>query len=102
MLRTLRVLMGAVVLACTVAGGALFALQNTSAVPLDLLFIQLPERTMAVWLMAFFVMGAFLGLAAGSYLVLRTRARLASATRKIKRLSVEIDRLRKVGFSESE
>lgn len=102
MLKALRVLAGTLVLGCTVAGGALFALQNASAVPLDLLFIQLPERTLAVWLIAFFMVGALLGLAAGSYLLIRARARLASATRKIKRLSLEIDRLRKMGFSESE
>ena len=102
MFRALRVLTGALALACTVTGGALFALQNTSAVPLDLLFIQLPERTMAVWLIAFFVAGALMGLMAGTYLLLKARAQVASASRKIKRLSLEIDRLRKVGFAESE
>lgn len=102
MFKTLRVVVGVTILVGTAAGGALFALQNTTAVPLDLLFIHLPERSMAVWLLAFFMSGALLGLLASSYLIVRTKTRLASASRQIKRLSLELDRLRKVGFSESE
>jgi putative membrane protein len=102
MFKTLRVLAGVTILIGTAAGGALFALQNTAAVPLDLLFIQLPERSVAVWLLAFFMAGAFLGLLTSSYLIVRAKTRLASTKRQIKRLSLELDRLRKVGFSESE
>jgi len=102
MFKALRLVAGTLMTVCTVAGGALFALQNTSLVPLDLLFIQLPERTMAVWLVAFFVAGALLGLVSGAYLIIKMRACLVSATRKIKRLSLEIERLRKVGFADSE
>ena len=101
-MRIIRTLTTVIVLVVTLMAGALFALQNTTPVPLDLLLVQLPERTMAVWLLLALVIGVLLGLVAGSLMLLRQRGQLASLRRQKQRLAVEVDRLRKVGLTESE
>jgi lipopolysaccharide assembly protein A len=101
-MRFIRTLTTVIVLVVTLMAGALFALQNTTPVPLDLLLVQLPERTMAVWLLLTLVIGVLLGLVGGSWMLLRQRAQLASLRRQKQRLAVEVDRLRKVGLTESE
>jgi lipopolysaccharide assembly protein A len=100
--RIIRTLTTVIVLIVTLMAGVLFALQNTTPVPLDLLLVQLPERTMAVWLLLALVIGVLLGLVGGSLMLLRQRGQLASLRRQKQRLAVEVDRLRKVGLTESE
>lgn len=93
---------GLVVVVVTIAGGALFALQNTTLVPLDLLIIQLPERTLALWLLLALALGVLIGLMASSFVFVSLRARLIAARRQKDRLAVEVDRLRRVGLAQSE
>lgn len=102
MLGLLRALLGILVVVCTIAIGGLFALQNTVLVPVDLLIIQLPERTLALWLLLALSGGVVLGLGAASFMLLSQRARMASLRRQKQRLTVEVDRLRKVGSADSE
>ncbi len=98
----LRTLLSATILFGTVAVGGLFALQNTTPVPLDLLVLQLPERTISLWLLLALALGVILGLLSGLVVILSLRARLAAATRQRDRLTLEVDRLRKVGLSNGE
>lgn len=58
--------------------GVLFCLANAEAVGLDLVFLQLPEAPLAVWVLGAFVCGGLCGLLAAS--VALWRARLAAAT----------------------
>jgi len=95
-------LAGIVTLLVMIGAGALFALQNTTAVALDLLLLQLPERTVSLWLLLALAIGVVLGLLSGSLLLLRQRARLGLLRRQNDRLTLEIDRLRKVGITDSE
>lgn len=98
----LRTLLSLVILLAMVATGALFTLQNTTVVPLDLLLVQLPGRTMSLWLLLALVLGVLLGFVAGGFLLLRQRAQLSVLRRQKERLALEIDRLRKVGLTDSE
>lgn len=102
MMRFLRNLFALLILLLMVTAGALFALQNTTPVPLDLLVIQLPERTLSLWLLLALALGVVIGLAAGAFMMFGLRARLVAARRQKERLAVEVDRLRKVGLSDSE
>ncbi len=63
--------------------GALFAVQNEAAVPLDLLVVYLPERSVALWVLLAFAVGGVAGLLASLGIILRQRSALASAHRKL-------------------
>jgi len=77
--------------------GMLFALQNTDTVALDLLLIQLPERSVALWVLLAFSVGAILGMAASSGIVLRLRKDLFTLRSQLQRKSTEVDKLRSSG-----
>ena len=74
--------------------GVLFALQNTDPVPLDILVMQLPPRSLALWVLGALVLGGVLGMVFSSFAMLRLRGRLIAARRQIARSQNEIDRLR--------
>ena len=86
----------------TAVAGALFALQNTTPVALDLLVLQLPARTVSLWILLALALGVILGLSAGAVVMLSLRARLRTLSRQKQRLALEVDRLRRVGLADSE
>lgn len=90
-----------VVLAMLVLG-VLFALQNPQPVGLDLLFYELAPRSVALWLLGALALGGALGLLVSSVMLLRLRAGLASAQRKLEKCRVELDRLRVAGIKEGD
>lgn len=98
----LRVLLGLLVIGTAVVLGALFTLQNTAPVPLDLLVVQLSERAVALWVLLFFAAGCVVGLLGGAVVNLKQRAGNASLRRQHKKLELEVDRLRRFGLSESD
>ena len=69
-----------------IAAGGLFALQNTQAVPLDLVLFHLPSQPIAIWILLALALGVAIGLAAGAVLALRRAA-------TIRRLRKQRDRL---------
>jgi len=98
----LRGLLAVLLLVCTIGAGVLFGLQNTVAVPLDLLVIQLPERSLALWILLALGLGLVVGLATAAFMLFNLRTRLAALRRQRDRLSTEVDRLRKVGLTGGE
>jgi putative membrane protein len=56
--------------------GTLFAVQNTVTVPLDLLVVYLPERSIALWVLLAFAGGGVIGMLTSIGLVLRLRGEL--------------------------
>jgi uncharacterized integral membrane protein len=87
------------ILLATITAGALFSLQNSAPVALDLLVVQLPARPASVWLLGMLVIGALLGLLASSILALQQRASLARQRREVSRLQTEVDKLRRAGVT---
>jgi putative membrane protein len=63
--------------------GALFAVQNTAVVPLDLLVIYLPERSVALWVLLAFAAGGLIGMLTSIGLVLRLRTALLRVNRQL-------------------
>ncbi|MEP5765236.1 MAG: LapA family protein [Halieaceae bacterium] len=70
--------------------GVLFAVQNTATVPLDLLVISLSEQSIALWVLLAFAVGGVLGMLTSIGLVLRLRAQLLGAKRKLSKLGVAL------------
>ncbi len=66
--------------------GALFAVQNEATVPLDLLVVQLPERSIALWVLLAFAIGGVVGLLTSLGMILRQRTALAAANRRLAKL----------------
>ncbi len=98
----LRVLLSLLIIGAAVVLGALFTLQNTAPVPLDLLVVQLSERAVALWVLLFFAAGCVVGLLGGAVVNLKQRAGNARLRRQHKKLELEVDRLRRFGLSESD
>lgn len=98
----LKGLVSVLLVIATAAIGAMFALQNPTPVPLDLLIIDFAPRHMAVWILSALVLGAIIGLAAGSILLLKRRAQTAVLRRERDKLATEVERLRRLGVAERE
>jgi putative membrane protein len=92
MLRWLRAALTLIVLCLSVFLGAIFATQNTVAVPLRLGSWVLGEQPMAVWLLSFLIVGVLLGSLMSSALVIRQRAASASLKRENARLSQRLSK----------
>ena len=83
-MRFFRNLLTFVVLCGVLAVGMLFAVQNTVTVPLDLLFIQLSARSVSLWVLLAFAVGGIVGMLTSLGLVVRLRASLMQANRKLR------------------
>lgn len=99
---TLRLIVSVIILITFVVTGALFAVQNTTPVPLDLLIVQFEPRTLSLWLLLALAAGCLLGLLAASFLMISLRAQLAVLRRERNRLATELDKLRQLGAAERE
>ena len=72
-----------IIIAAMLILGALFAVQNTATVPLDLLVIYLPERSIALWVLLAFGAGGIIGMLISMGLVLRLRTTLLRVNRQL-------------------
>ena len=92
MLRWLRAAFTLTLLCLSVSLGAVFAAQNTIAVPLTLGPWVLGEQPMAVWLLSFLSVGVLGGSLMSSALAMRQRAASASLKRENARLSQRLNK----------
>lgn len=90
----LRKLLALALALAMAAVGVLFALQNADPVPLDVLVMTLPPRSLALWVLGALAIGGLLGLLLSSIAVLRLRGRLMAARRQVANAQSELDRLR--------
>ena len=101
-MRILRSLLVGIVLLLAIIAGALFSIQNTASVSLDLLFIELPARPVSLWMLFMLSIGLSLGLVASTGLVWRQKAAMLKQQRENSRLQVELEKLRRAGITSSE
>ena len=73
-----------------VLAGVLFSVQNTVQVPLDLLVISLPERSVALWVLLAFASGGLIGMLISMGMIWRLRASLLGANRRLRKLQTPI------------
>ncbi len=81
--------------------GALFAVQNTATAPLDLLLIQLPERSVALWVLLAFAIGGVVGMLTNIGLVMRLRTALLRANRRLSKIEKAAQPVADVATTES-
>ena len=63
-------------------------------VTIDLVFFQLPEASLSLWLIATFVLGGFMGILLSVMSIILLRTRLGSARRRVDNKQKELDQLR--------
>lgn len=93
-MKFLRRFLTVIIVLAMIAVGVLFALQNEVVVPLDLLIYRFEPRSLALWLLSALALGAVLGLAISSAIMVRQRASLHAATRQLSKARAEVDSLR--------
>jgi putative membrane protein len=91
MLQWLRAALILAMLSLSIFLGAVFATQNTDAVPLTLGTISLSEQSVAVWLLGFLVVGVLIGQLISSVLLLQQRGSLAVLKRENTKLKRRIE-----------
>ena len=72
-----------VIAVATLLLGVLFAVQNTTEAPLDLLVLSLQPRPMALWVLLAFAVGGIIGMLTNIGLVWRLRTALLRANRQL-------------------
>ncbi|MDY7115128.1 LapA family protein [Halomonas sp. SSL-5] len=93
-MRWLKGLILAIILLAVVLVGILFAVNNREALPLNLIWLELPPASLSVWLLASLAFGVILGMLAMSGVYLRLRALLTRAQRHNQQQRKELDKLR--------
>ncbi|NQZ33331.1 MAG: DUF1049 domain-containing protein [Oceanospirillaceae bacterium] len=93
-MRWLKMLL--VLTVCILVGlaGIMFTIHNTTKISIDLIFLQLPEASLSLWLIAFFVLGGLLGSLLSSLAVLGLKTKLNLSRRKVQAVSKELDSYR--------
>ncbi|MDR5902190.1 MULTISPECIES: LapA family protein [Halomonas] len=93
-MRWLKGLILAIILLAVLLVGILFAVNNSEALPLNLIWLELPPASLSVWLLASLAVGVLLGMLAMSGVYLRLRALLTRAQRHNQQQRKELDKLR--------
>lgn len=93
-MRFIKTLVIALLFLCVMLVGITFSVHNTEKVVIDLVFIQLPEASLSLWLIAAFVTGGFLGVILSVFTIFALKTRLGSAKRKMSTTQKELDQLR--------
>ena len=74
--------------------GLMMTISNTSSVGIDLVFVQLPDAPLGVWLATVFLAGTVIGVLISSLIVFALRTRVGSLKRKLASSQKELDQLR--------
>jgi putative membrane protein len=101
-MKLLRNLITVLLVLAAASVGVLFALQNETPVPLDVLVYTFEPRSLALWVLSAFAIGGVLGLVLSSGILLRQRASLARSNRQLSKTRAEVDKLRTAGLKDGE
>lgn len=100
-MRWLKGLLLAIILLLVLLLGILFAVNNQQALPLNLIWTELPPASLSLWLLVALAVGVLLGMLAMTGVYLRLRTLLTRAQRHNQQQRKELDRLRIQEFKES-
>ncbi len=93
-MKQLRTLVTVIVILAMLAASVLFALQNGTPVPLDILVYTFAPQSLALWVLVAFALGGVLGMIVSSVILVRTRASLSSCRKQLNRALDEASELR--------
>lgn len=93
-MRFIKKILIAVLCALAFFIGLMMTISNTASVGIDLVFVQLPDAPLGVWLATVFLAGTVIGLLISSLIVFALRTRVGSLKRKLATSQQELDQLR--------
>lgn len=88
-MKKLKALITGLIALAIIVIAVLFTVHNETPVSVDLVFMTLPEASLAVWLTIVFVLGAVIGVLISSSTILVLRTRLKRAEKKLAREKAE-------------
>lgn len=100
----MRILKTVIALFCAlllIVVGVLLTVNNQQIVAIDLVFVQIPEASLARWLIASFLLGAVLSLVTASLAMVALKSRLRRARKQLDRSTKELDKLRTLNLNTS-
>lgn len=89
-MRWLKMLLVLIICIFVLLVGVLFTIHNTDKVAIDLIFVQLPQASLSLWLIAFFVTGGILGTFLSTFAILGLKTKLNISKRKEQAVSKEL------------
>ncbi|MCW9053483.1 MAG: LapA family protein [Motiliproteus sp.] len=98
-MRLIKTLLGIACAVVLIVVGMLLTVNNQQLVSIDLVFLQIPQASLARWLIASFLTGAVLSLVLGSFAMVAMRARLRRTTRQLHSSNRELDKLRTLNLN---
>ena len=101
-MKFLRTIFAVIIVLCTLAVGVLFALQNDTPVPLDMLIYSFAPKSLALWLLVALALGGVLGMLMSSGIALRQRAAIGAPRRQLEKVRAELDTLRTAALKDGE
>lgn len=93
-MRWLKLLLLLVLCLIILFAGIMFTVYNTQKVSIDLVLFQLPQASLSLWLIAFFVVGGVLGTILSTIVIVSLKTKLSLARRKIDAANKELDAYR--------
>lgn len=93
-MRTLKLLAGWTLLIAVAVYGIFFSIYNTGATELHLVFTQLSEQPLALWIWLFFALGGIIGMLISAAAIMRLKTQLLLLRRKLDGKDKELDKLR--------
>ncbi|HSG03512.1 MAG TPA: LapA family protein [Marinobacterium sp.] len=96
-MRTVKLILTLAVGLLVLLLGVLFAIRNTAKVSIDLIWVELPEASLSLWLIGFFVAGTLLGSLMTGARSLLLSARLSRTSRKQRKAEEQLKRLQQSG-----
>ncbi|MDE8602515.1 LapA family protein [Marinomonas sp. RSW2] len=81
------------------AVGVFFAIRNPQLIPLDLVFWQGPQLSVALYIILSFTVGACVALLISSIAYMRSERQIRVLTRKYEKARDEVDTLRKASIT---
>lgn len=74
--------------------GVMFTIHNTEKIAIDLVFLKLPEASLSLWLIAFFVLGGVSGFLLSGFAIVALKTRLMSSRRKVASTTKELEQIK--------
>ncbi|MCB1661425.1 MAG: LapA family protein [Pseudomonadales bacterium] len=93
-MRWIKRIVTALILITVFYWSLLFRVENTSEVPLSLVFFTLPEASLSVWMVIAFAFGVGLSLLLSSILAAKQKAQLLISKRQLEQCHRQLAKLR--------
>lgn len=94
-MRAIKLLIAIAIALLVILIGVLFTIHNTTRVDIDLIWFQLPEASLSLWLVSAFALGILVGVVLTSFRNFTLRLKVNQAGRKQRKAELQLQQLQK-------